>query len=201
MRVLALLLLLSAAAIELNRTTDAQLTAAGCSASQAAQIVRYRKENGDFRQFEELLAVPQITPALLAKLRSGLTLDGQTAAATLQIGASPAGSSVLLEQGRSEWQNLYGAILFAATAVVHNGGTAPVRAVLVRLELLDAAGKPVASTAGWNLAAEALGENPKAIDAVKPIAAAGSDPLRLSIDKGEIPRPFQTARLSVVDVK
>ena len=41
-------------------------------------------------------AVPQITPALLATLRGGLTLDGQTAAARLEIGAGPAGSAVLL---------------------------------------------------------------------------------------------------------
>jgi hypothetical protein len=103
----------------------------------------------------------------------------------------------VIEQARSEWQNLYGAILFAASAQVKNGGNAPLRAVHVRLELLDATGKLVASTEGWNLAAEALAENPKA--AVTPIAAGATDPLRLSIDKDEIGRPFQVARLSVIE--
>lgn len=193
---LALLLVAATAAVELNAATEVQLTGLGFSPAQAAQIVRYRKENGEFRQIEELLAVPQITPALLARLRAGLTLPGQTAPATLQVAPSPAGSAVALEQARSEWQNLYGAILFAAAAQVKNGGSAPLRAVHVRLELLDAAGTVVASTEGWNLAAEALAEDPKAD--VKPIAAGASDPLRLSIDKGEISRPFQVARLSVI---
>ncbi len=138
----------------------------------------------------------QITPPLLAKLRSGLSLKGQMAPAKLQVAAPAAGATVALEQARSEWQNLYGAILFAAAAQVHNTGATPINAVKVRLELLDANGMLVASSEGWNLAAEALAENAKAT--VAPIAPGASDPLRLSIDKGEIGRPFQVARLSIV---
>jgi len=191
------LLLLAATAVDLNGATDAQLQGAGFTTSQAAQIVRYRTENGAFRQIEELLAVPQVTAAVLAKLRPGLALAGQSGPATLTIGTGPAGAPVALEQARSEWQNLYGAILFAASASVHNTGATPLRAVRVRLELLDAAGTVVAATEGWNLAAEALSENPKTLDRVAPIAAGGRDPLRLSIDKAEIGRPFQTARLTI----
>ncbi|MDX2169957.1 MAG: DUF3426 domain-containing protein [Deltaproteobacteria bacterium] len=195
MRMLALLLVAAAAAVEINAATDSQLTGLGFSPAQAAQIVRYRQENGAFRQIEELLAVPQITPALLARLRGGLTLTGQRAPARLEVAAAPVG--VAVEQARSEWQNLYGAILFAVSAQLRNSGTAPLRAVHVRLELLDADGKLVASADGWNLAAEALTENPKAT--VAPIAAGASDPLRLSIDKGDISRPFQLAWLSVIE--
>jgi hypothetical protein len=200
MRWLALLLVLAGAAIDLNDASGDQLAAAGFSPSQAAQILRYRSEDGPFRQIEELLAVPQITPAVLVNLRRGLALKGQTAASKTESVPAPAGSFVILEQGHSEWQNLYGAIVFAATAMVRNTDRTPHRAVLVRLELIDARGKVVASTQGWNLAAEALATDPEA-KAITPIAPGASDPLRLSIDKSEISRPFQIARLSVAAVQ
>ncbi len=50
MRLLALLLVAATAAIDLNAATDAQLTELGFTPAQAAQIVRYRSENGAFRQ-------------------------------------------------------------------------------------------------------------------------------------------------------
>jgi len=201
MHTLALLLVLATAALDLNAATDAQLAAAGFSPSQAAQITRYRTENGAFRQIEELLAVPQITPAVLVNLRGGLALQGQTAASKTERLPAPTGSALELERGRGEWQNLYGAIVFAATASVHNTGPTPRRAVRLRMELVDAAGKVAASTDSWNGAAERLNDNPQATDGVKPIPPGESDPVRLSIDKSEIGRPFQLVRLSIVEVK
>ena len=43
--------------------------------SQAAQIINYRTENGDFLQVEELLAVPQISRPTFDKVRDKLTVD------------------------------------------------------------------------------------------------------------------------------
>lgn len=61
--------------VQLNEATTDQLTALGLTASQAMQIVRYRKENGDYLQIEELLVVPQISRDTFAKLRDKVTVD------------------------------------------------------------------------------------------------------------------------------
>jgi hypothetical protein len=112
-----------------------------------------------------------------------------------------AADTVKLADVKTEWQNLYGAIVYAASGAVHNTGTTPVRAVKVRVELFDKDGKPVAQREGYNLSAEILDEKPADIDKVKPIAAGGTDSLRLWIDKADIPRPFRTAKVTIVDVR
>ena len=61
--------------VKLNEATTDQLTALGLTSSQAMQIVRYRKENGDYLQVEELLVVPQISRETYAKLRDKVTVD------------------------------------------------------------------------------------------------------------------------------
>lgn len=65
----------AAGALPLNQATPAQLEQLGLSKSQAAQIVRYRAENGDFLQVEELLAVPQISRAVFNTVRDKVTVD------------------------------------------------------------------------------------------------------------------------------
>src|SRR5258706_10812493 len=112
-----------------------------------------------------------------------------------------AADSVTLEGVKTEWQNLYGVIVYGASATAHNTGGVPVRAVKVRLELYDKDGKLVAQRDGYNLAAERLQEAPTSIDQVKPIPPGGSDPVRLSLDKSDIGRPFRTAKLVVVEVQ
>src|SRR5262249_45840445 len=112
-------------------------------------------------------------------------------------GRGVAADPVVLEGTKTEWQNLYGAIVYAATATAHNTSDAPVRAVKVRLELFDKDGQPVAKREGYNLAAETLIDKPADIDKVKAIPSGGSDPVRLSLDKAESPRPFRTATLTV----
>jgi Protein of unknown function (DUF3426) len=112
-----------------------------------------------------------------------------------------AADTVVLESVKTEWQNLYGAIVYGASATAHNTGSAPVRAVKVRLELYDKSGQLVAQRDGYNLAAERLQDAPTSIDQVKPISPGGSDPVRLSIDKSDIGRPFRTAKLVVVEVR
>jgi len=67
--------LLAADKLQLNQATAEQLTALGLTASQAAQIVRYRKENGKFLQVEELLVVPQMSRDTYDKLRDKVTVD------------------------------------------------------------------------------------------------------------------------------
>lgn len=55
-----------------------------------------------------------------------------------------AADAIALEGVKTEWQNLYGVIVYGASARAHNTGSAPVRAVKVRLELYDKDGKLVA---------------------------------------------------------
>lgn len=122
--------------------------------------------------------------------------------ATLLLALPAAGDEkVVLEGVTTEWQNLYGAIVYAASGTVRNIGSTPVRAVKIRVELFDKHGKPVTGRDGYNLAAERLDEKPGDIDAVKPIPPGGSDNLRLWIDKADIPRPFRTSKVTVVEVK
>jgi competence ComEA-like helix-hairpin-helix protein len=61
--------------VQLNEATTDQLTALGLTPSQAMQIVRYRKENGDYLQIEELLVVPQISRETFVKLRDKVKVD------------------------------------------------------------------------------------------------------------------------------
>jgi competence ComEA-like helix-hairpin-helix protein len=79
--VLALLLLFAplpifgADKLRLNEATQEQLLAVGFTQSQVVQIINYRKENGDFLQVEELLAVPQVSRATFDKVHDKLTVD------------------------------------------------------------------------------------------------------------------------------
>ncbi len=122
-------------------------------------------------------------------------------ATVVVAGAARAAEPVVLENVKTEWQNLYGAIVYAASANVHNTGAAPVQAVRVRLSLFDKDGKLVIQREAYNLSAEQLTEHPDQLAAVKPIPAGGSDPVRLSIDKADIGKPFRTATLTVAEVK
>jgi hypothetical protein len=130
--------------------------------------------------------VTRLLPALLACA----ALAGRAAAA----------DTVVLEGVKTEWQNLYGAIVYAASGTVRNTGGTPVRAVRVRVELFDKNGRPVAQRDGYNLGAEVLDEKPDAFDKVKPIPPGGTDSLRLWLDKGDIGKPFRTATVTVVEV-
>ena len=58
--------------LDVNTADPAALRDAGFTESQAAQIVRYRTENGAYLQVDELLAVPQVSKAALAPLRDKL---------------------------------------------------------------------------------------------------------------------------------
>jgi hypothetical protein len=202
-RWLLALLVAATAAVDIDTANEAALRGAGFTASQAAQIVSYRGENGPFLQVDELLAVPQMSRAALAPLRDKLTLGGgappKPAAVTIAGGGPP---GVRASDLTAEWRNLYGVVVYAVNASLENTGAQPVRAIRVRVDLLDAAGAVVASATGYNLGAEALLEVPDtAIAALPAIAPGGRDPLRLTIEKPEISRPFTTTRLTIVDAR
>jgi competence ComEA-like helix-hairpin-helix protein len=76
---LALMFLATAAVagdkLRLNDATAEQLIGVGFTPSQATQILNYRKENGDFRQVEELLAVPQVSRATFDRVHEKVTVD------------------------------------------------------------------------------------------------------------------------------
>ena len=61
--------------LDLNRATQDQLVALGLTPSQAVQVINYRKENGDFLQVEELLAVPQVSHETFERIRAKVTVD------------------------------------------------------------------------------------------------------------------------------
>lgn len=67
--------LFAADKLRLNEATQEQLVALGLTQSQAMQVLSYRKENGDFLQIEELLAVPQISHETFDKVRDKVTVD------------------------------------------------------------------------------------------------------------------------------
>jgi len=67
--------LVAADTLRLNQATQEQLVTLGLSQSQAIQIINYRKENGDFLQVEELLAVPQMSRDAFEKVRTKVTVD------------------------------------------------------------------------------------------------------------------------------
>ena len=58
-------------ALDLNRASPEELQALpGLGPVRAGAIVRWREENGRFRNFRDLLEVPGIGPAMVSKLRS-----------------------------------------------------------------------------------------------------------------------------------
>lgn len=114
-------------------------------------------------------------------------------------GQARAAAPATLSDVKTEWQNLYGAIVYTATAQVTNTGATALPYVKVRLQLLDKHGTVVAERIGYNLAAEALDTDPKAVGTVQPIPPGASNPVRLSLDKSEIGKPFRTATLTIVE--
>ena len=204
MNVISFLLVAALAGpLDVNTADPAALQGAGFSASQAAQIVGYRGENGAFLQVDELLAVPQVSKAALAPLRDKLTIGNAPPAAAVPVAVAPgAPAGVQAKDVTAEWRNLYGVIVYAVNASLQNGGDKPLHAIKVRVDLLDRDGKVVGSGEGYNLGAEALLQQPAtALDSLKPIAPGASDPVRLTIDKSEIARPFTATRLTVGEAR
>jgi Helix-hairpin-helix motif len=199
----ALLVAALARLLDVNTADPAALRGTGFTESQAAQIVRYRTENGAFLQVDELLAVPQVSKAALAPLRALLTIGTAPAAAAVPVAVATAATvPVRIEGVTAEWRNLYGVIVYAVNASLVNTGPQPLHAMHVRVDVLDAQGTVVATSDTYNLGAEGLLTKPDtALGSLQAIAPGGHDPMRLTIDKTDIPRPFATTRLTVVDAR
>lgn len=208
---LVLLCLCSAAAvaeadeIDLNEATHVELVELGLSESRAAQIVSHRKKTGPFLQIEELAVVAQIRKEDVQRLRGRVRVGESLAtkpAKPVEVVAT--GQEVALENVKTEWQNLYGLIVFAASAQVKNTGDEPLPYARAKLELFDDDDEVVAETVGYNLTAEVLaadqipGTREEKLAAILPIAPGAADFLRLSLEKTDIGKPFSRARVSVV---
>jgi hypothetical protein len=121
------------------------------------------------------------------------------------LGAEP---TVRVLDHTARWESGYGSTWYSVVGRLENTGDAPVAFVKLRLEVLDAAGKVVASTEAYNESAEAMtveveGEPggaaaPLASAKVKPLAAHAQERFRGGFLKDETP-PFEKYRVTVVE--
>ena len=123
------------------------------------------------------------------------------------VAAAVAGAGdIRISEDGARWENAYGEKFFQVVGSVTNGGTAPVGAVRVRVELLDAAGAVVGAYEGWNGRAEALGDLEGAAARARlaellpaPIAPGESDRFRSTFLADETP-DFRSHRVRVLAV-
>lgn len=109
-------------------------------------------------------------------------------------------AKVLEDAGK--WESGYGAKFYNVVGKLKNTSDHPLQFVQLRIEVLDAAGKVVASTDAWNESAEGLGvpDVPRAdmLAKVKPLAAGATERFRGSFLEEETP-PFTSYRVVVVE--
>jgi hypothetical protein len=109
-------------------------------------------------------------------------------------------AKVLEDAGK--WESGYGAKFYNVVGKLENTSDHPLRYVKLRIEVLDEAGKVVASTDAWNESAESLGvpDVPKdeLLAKVKPLAAGAEERFRGSFLEEETP-PFKSYRVVVVE--
>ena len=126
--------------------------------------------------------------------------DAPSVAAT----SVPAGVSVAVDSAR--WESGYGEKFFQVVGTVKNDSSQTAGAIRVRTELLDDAGKVVATFDSWNARAEALGDlNGDAARAELaklapgPVAPGTSDRFRATFLEDETPK-FTGHRVRIVNV-
>jgi hypothetical protein len=135
----------------------------------------------------------------------------------LAVGArtAQAESAAIVEQ-HGQWEMSYGAVYYRVFGYVENKSSKPIQYVKLQLDLVDAGGKSVYSTVGYNQKAEALGtvegdgaETLKKAPAeetlkkVEPIKPGEKDLFRIGVSKDDIPKKpkFKTYQLKIVEVK
>jgi hypothetical protein len=137
----------------------------------------------------------------------GLSLAGIT--------AGRAADAVVAEQ-HGQWEMSYGAVYYRVFGYVENKSAKPLHYVKLKLDLLDAGGKSVYSTVGYNQKAEALGDIEgegadtlkaapleEKLQKVEPIPAGGKDLFRIGVSKDDIPKKpkFKTYAIQIVEAK
>jgi hypothetical protein len=109
-------------------------------------------------------------------------------------------AKVLEDAGK--WESGYGAKFYNVVGRLKNTSDHPLQFVKLRIEVLDDAGKVVASTDAWNESAEGLGvpDVPQAeiLAKLKPIPAGATERFRGSFLEEETP-PFKSYRVLVVE--
>ncbi len=132
--------------------------------------------------------------------------NAPSSAATAAPAAAPATDTIMITEDGARWEDAYGEKFYQVVGTVVNAGKAPVGAVRIRIELLDEAGKVVATFDGWNSRAEALGDLEG--DAARaelaelapgPIAPGESDRFRSTFLADETPK-FASHRVRVLTV-
>ncbi len=84
----------SFAAVNINTATQAQLeTLPDIGPSKAQAIIEYRKANGSFKSVDELKKVKGIGDKTLAKLKSQVSLSGETSVAAPAAKAAAKGEA------------------------------------------------------------------------------------------------------------
>ena len=128
------------------------------------------------------------------------------APAATAVAARVALEAIRVKEDGARWENAYGEKFFQVVGTVTNGGSAPVGAVRIRVELLGASGEVVKTFDGWNVRAEALGDLDDTAAAEElaelepgPIDPGDSDHFRSTFLADETPA-FVSHRARVVSV-
>ena len=135
----------------------------------------------------------------------------------LAVGARAvrAESAAIAEQ-HGQWEMSYGAVYYRVFGYVENKSSKPIQYVKLQLNLVDASGKTVYSTVGYNQRAEALGTvegegadtlkkapPEETLKKIEPIKPGEKDLFRIGVSKDDIPKKpkFKTYELKIVEVK
>jgi hypothetical protein len=149
--------------------------------------------------------------------RSGGWPIAIVACVALAVGAriAQADDAAIVEQ-HGQWEMSYGAVYYRVFGYVENKSSKPIHYVKLQLDLVDAGGKAVYSTVGYNQKAEALGtvegegtdtlkkaSPEETLKKIEPMKPGERDLFRIGVSKDDIPKKpkFKTYQLKIVEVK
>jgi hypothetical protein len=149
--------------------------------------------------------------------RSGGWPIAIVACVALAVGAriAQAEDAAIVEQ-HGQWEMSYGAVYYRVFGYVENKSSKPIHYVKFQLDLVDAGGKAVYSTVGYNQKAEALGtvegegtdtlkkaSPEETLKKIEPMKPGEKDLFRIGVSKDDIPKKpkFKTYQLKIVEVK
>src|SRR2546423_10550109 len=148
-------------------------------------------------------------------MRRGIALWLMAVCGVLAIHCRAAwGADAAIVEQHGQWEMSYGAVYYRVFGYVQNKGTKPLHYVKLQVDLVDASGKSVYSTTGYNQKAEALGtvegegadtikptsqeDKMKKVEALKP---GEKDLFRIGVSKDDIPKKpkFKSYQLKIVE--